>query len=83
MRHARDEDLAPLAALIEEVRALSGLREKKPGVFYRGPRAFLHFHVDGETLWADARVTDDFVRYPVSTVVDQRSLLAALRRTLS
>jgi hypothetical protein len=46
MKHAGPSALDQLDALLDELRDLPGLREKSPGVFYRGSRAFLHFHED-------------------------------------
>lgn len=59
MRHARPEDLEPLAGLLADLRALPGLTERSPGTFYRKARAFLHFHHDPKGLFADLRGADD------------------------
>jgi hypothetical protein len=75
VRHARPEDLTPLAPVIERLRAVVGLTEKKPGTFYRGSRAFLHFHVDPAGLFADVRPGDTWERLPVDTPNQQRVLL--------
>jgi hypothetical protein len=75
VRHARPEDLTPLAPVLERLRAVPGLREKGPGTFYRGSRAFLHFHVDPAGLFADVRPATAWERLPVSTPDQQRALL--------
>ncbi len=68
--------------MLAQVRALDGLTEKSPGVFYRRSNAFLHFHVDGDDLYADLKVGGDFERYRVTTVKERRTLVAAARRVL-
>ena len=83
MRHARPDDLGPLAALLDDVRAIGGLTERSPGTFYRGSTAFLHFHVDPAGLFADLKVDGAFVRSRVSTVRERRTFLAAVRRAAS
>lgn len=82
MRHARADDLGPLAALLEELRALPGLSERKPGTFYRGSHAFLHFHVDPAGLFADLKQDGEFVRYRVTTKREQRTVLTQARHSL-
>ena len=80
MRHARPEDLEPFAALLGDLRGIDGLRERSPGTFYRGAKAFLHFHADPAGLFADLKVDGEFVRSRVVTAKEQRALLAAARR---
>jgi hypothetical protein len=75
VRHARAEDLTPLAPLLGRLREVPVLREKGPGTFYRGSRAFLHFHVDPAGLFADVRPGPDWERLRVDTPDQQRALL--------
>jgi hypothetical protein len=75
VRHARPEDLGPLEPLLAALRGLPRLRETKPGTFYRGSRAFLHFHVDPAGLFADVRPTAEWQRLPVDTPAQQRAVL--------
>ena len=75
MRHARPDDLTPLAPVLDRLRAVAGLTERKPGTFYRGSRAFLHFHVDPAGLFADVRPHDEWERFQVDTPAQQRVLL--------
>lgn len=83
MRHVHDEDLDQLDDLLVELRSVSGLREKKRGVFYLGSRAFLHFHADPAGLFCDVRLEGpDFDRFRVSTRRERRSVLARVRRAL-
>ena len=84
MRHARADDLDRVDDLLGRLRAIEGLKEKSPGVFYRGPKAFLHFHEhDGEII-CDARLDGvEFDRFNVTTVAAQRTLVKDVRRALT
>ncbi len=84
MRHPRDGELDPMMPVIEELRGIDGLVERKPGVFYRRSKAFLHFHIDGDDFYADVRLDGDvFDRRKVTTKTEQRALVAAVRRVVS
>ena len=67
MKHADDEALNVLEPLLELLRSINGLREKKRGTFYRKSSAFLHFHEDPEGLFADLKVDGKWQRFPVNT----------------
>ena len=82
MRHARPEDLDRLEPLLSRLRKLGGMKEKSRGVFYRGSRAFLHFHEDAGSLYADARIGDDFERFPATTPAEQKAFLSAIALAL-
>jgi hypothetical protein len=83
MRHATPAALDRLEPLLAELRRIAELREKKRGTFYRGARAFLHFHEDPAGLFADVRFAgDEFTRLRATTRAEQRALLAALRGAL-
>jgi hypothetical protein len=83
MRHARPDALDQLDALIVALRALDGMKEKSRGVFYRGAKAFLHFHEDPAGLFCDVRLGDsDFDRFRVSTQQEQSALLKRVRAAL-
>jgi hypothetical protein len=72
-----------LAALRDLLRDLSGvpeLTQRRPGIFYRGGRAFLHFHEDPAGIFADVRTGDDFDRLRVTTAREQRVLVRRVRR---
>ena len=79
MRHARPEALDQLEPLLARVRAITGLKEKSRGVFYRGAKAFLHFHEDPAGLFADIRTADgrDFERFQVDAA-EAREVLARI-----
>jgi len=75
MRHARPEDLDRLEPLLEKLRRIEGLKEKSRGTFYRGLRAFLHFHEHEGGFFADLRVHDDYERFPATTAVEKKALV--------
>jgi hypothetical protein len=83
VRHAGDGDLDELDGLLAQLRRLRALREKKRGTFYRGARAFLHFHADPSGLFADVRFEDDFERVRVTTRDEQRRFVARVRQAVT
>lgn len=78
MRHARPDDLDALEPLLVQVRQMGVLVEKSRGVFYRGPKAFLHFHEDSGDLFADLRIGAEFERMRVTTAEEQAHLLGLI-----
>ena len=82
MQHAGAEALDRLGALLASLRARTALREKRPGIFYVGGRAFLHFHADRAGLFADLRQRDGWVRLPVNDPDDCQVLLLLVDQTL-
>lgn len=83
MKHVSKETIASLAPLLEEIRALPGLKEKKTGIFYRKSRAFLHFHEDGDQIYADVRLQEpDFQRFLVTSEEAQAVFLKTVRDSL-
>ena len=85
MKHASGESLATIADLLCAIRNVSGLRERKTGIFYRKGKAYLHFHEssDGE-LFADVRLASDteFERHNVSTKTSREDFLALIEKDL-
>jgi hypothetical protein len=79
MRHATSERLQEIEPLLERLRSVPGLVEKKPGVFYRKSKAFLHFHEDPSGLHADVRLEEEFERVRAETDVEREALLARIR----
>ena len=82
MRHATQDDLDRLEALLAELRGLPQLRERKRGYFSRGSRAFLHFHVDAGDLYADVRLDSKFQRLRVTSRDEQTGFLSQVREAL-
>lgn len=85
MRHADADALSRLDDVLGTLRSLEGLREVRPGVFYRKGKAFLHFHVDPAGLFADVRLDrdGDFDRLEVTSAAQRRALLVAVRTALA
>lgn len=75
MKHAGPDALDRLEPILEEVRRLGGLKEKKRGAFYRGSVGFLHFHEDPAGFFADLKVGDDYVRFPINSKTETRTFL--------
>lgn len=84
MKHAGEQALDALEALLAQLRPLPGMTEKKRGVFYRKSKAFLHFHEDPAGLFADLRAATggDFDRYDVSTVAQRETLVTTVEERL-
>ena len=82
MKHAGPEALDRLEPVLAKLRKLDGLHERKRGAFYRGSSAFLHFHEDPAGFFADLKVADDFVRFPVNSDVEVEKLVARAARAL-
>jgi hypothetical protein len=84
VKHASESTLEGLSTLLEQLRSIDGLVEKRPGVFYRRSKAFLHFHEDPSGLFVDLRlaVTEPFTRLPVTTRRQQTELVATIKHAL-
>jgi hypothetical protein len=83
VRHARSDDLEQVSDLLAKLRAVPGLVERNPGTFYRGSRAFLHFHCDPSGMYADVRLAGpDFERMRVTSSREQARLMALVRKTV-
>lgn len=84
MKHAGEQALDALEALLAELRPLPGMTERKRGVFYRKSKAFLHFHEDPAGLFADLRAATggDFDRYDVSTAAQRTALIGLVEERL-
>jgi hypothetical protein len=78
MKHAGPGALERLADVLALLRRRSDLAEKRPGVFYRRGRAFLHFHEDPQGLFADIRLGDLWQRLPVNDADERARLIAAI-----
>ena len=81
MKHAGHAALDRLEKLLAALRRRA-LKEKSRGVFYRGSKAFLHFHEHGDALFADLRATEDFERFPATTPAEHEALLARVDAVL-
>lgn len=75
MKHAGPAALDDLRELIITIQS-RGLKERSPGVFYRGGKAWLHFHEDKAGLFADIRVSAEWERFRVSSPDERAAFLA-------
>lgn len=82
VRHATPADLVRLEPLLEKLRDQPGLRERKPGYFSRGSRAFLHFHVDANDVYVDVRLSTTFERLRITSPSEQAEFLLRVRKSL-
>ena len=82
MKHAGDETLDAIEALLAQLRALDGVREKKRGVFYRKSGAFLHFHEDPAGIFAHIKTDGDWERINITRAAPRRELLKRVRGIL-
>jgi hypothetical protein len=78
MRHASAKTFEEIEALLERLRAVPGLVERKTGVFYRRSKAFLHFHEDPPGLHADVRFGEEFERVRAETDAEREALVARI-----
>jgi len=63
---------------------MAPLSERRPGVFYLGSRAYLHFHDDPAGVFADVKLDlVTFSRLPLTTAAEQASFVARVVRSLS
>ncbi len=79
MKHATSIALDALEPLIEKIRRMNVLTERKRGVFYRRSQAFLHFHEDPSGFFADMKTGPEWIRLPATSSADRRALLAAIK----
>jgi hypothetical protein len=75
MKHAGPQALDQLEPILEEIRRLGGLKEKKRGAFYCGSVGFLHFHEDPAGFFADLKIGDDFERFPINSKTQTQTFL--------
>ena len=78
MKHAGPAALDGLDPLLGEIRTREGLKEKRRGVFYRGGKAWLHFHEDPAGMFADLKCGSDWLRFDVSDEAGRCALLHGL-----
>jgi len=79
MKHAGEDALGTIEPILGEIRRLEGVRERKPGIFYRKSDAFVHFHEDPAGIFADVRQGREWLRLPVKTAAERRTLVRLVR----
>jgi hypothetical protein len=75
MKHAGPGALDQLEPILVEVRRLDGLKQKKRGSFYSRSGGFLHFHEDPAGFFADLKIGDDYVRFPINSKTQTQTFL--------
>jgi len=86
MKHAQTAALDTIEPVLESLRTIAGMVEKKRGVFYSKSRAFLHFHEDPKGMFADIREAgagNDFDRIDVTDAAGQKALVETARARLT
>jgi hypothetical protein len=83
MKHAGAGSLEVLSDLLQSLRTRTALVERRPGIFYLGGKAFLHFHEDPAGLFADLRLGREWHRFPVNERDQRAVLLATIDRPAS
>jgi len=82
--HCSYDYLADLKDCLAEIRHWPAITKRRPGIFYLGRHAFLHFHLSSGIRSADVRAGKDWgelVDIPIgATAAAQRRFLAELRR---
>jgi hypothetical protein len=81
VKHAGAGALDTLSDLLESLRTRTALVERRPGIFYRKGKAFLHFHEDRAGLFADLRQGGDWQRLPVNNSDERAEVLALVDRS--
>ncbi len=80
MKHATTETIGRIEPLLKRIRDINALKEKKPGIYYFKSSAFLHFHEDGDQVYADIKFEPpDFKRLPATTRDQQDELIKLIR----
>jgi hypothetical protein len=82
MAHPDPAALAALLPLMRQLRDIKGVREVKPGVFHCRGVAFVHFHDEHGSLYADLKKASGsgFDRYALDTAPAQRKLVDDAKR---
>ena len=79
MRDAGPDALKRLNTLLNDVRSIPGIEERRTGVFYLKSRPTLRFHEEGYGLYAQAKLGKDWFRFDITTPADRRLFLKTLR----
>jgi len=83
MDHAGRKALIALKDLLDEIRARSGVEERRPGYFYFKGKALTHFHTDPTGLYADARLGKKWARLSVTKPEERIHFLRLLDKELN
>jgi hypothetical protein len=79
MKHATRAAMNQLIDLLKCLRQIKELTERRPGVFYKSSRAFIHFHEDPAGIFAHIKLLSGWQRIRVQTRLEQRIFLKKVR----
>jgi hypothetical protein len=82
MKHAGEAALTAIEPVLHELRQLEGIRERRPGVFYKKSSAFIHFHEDPAGIFVDVRRNGEWIRLPVNTPSERHQLVRLARKVV-
>ena len=82
MKHAGSAALDGIEDLLDTLRQMGRMTERRRGIFYWRSAACLHFHEDSTEIFADLKCDGEWIRLPVATASDRRALVAKVRSTL-
>ena len=74
------DELARLAPVLRQLRAIDDLSERAPGTFTRRGAPLLHFHALTTGLVADVKADGRWLRYGLETGEARRILVRDVRR---
>jgi hypothetical protein len=83
MKHASDAVLGSIEPVLLELRQLEGIRERKPGIFYRKSSAFIHFHEDAAGIFADVSGGREWCRLPINTASERGHFVRLVKELLA
>jgi len=83
MKHAGSEALMQIEPLLFRLRQIDQIKEKKPGIFYRGAKAFAHFHEDPQGIFADLWIAADWQRFKVDSQKEQDQFVKTVLSAVS
>lgn len=66
MAHIKPEKLNDLAREFDIIRAIPGVKEKSPGIFYFKSKPLLHFHEEGERRFCHLKRGDKWLELEVA-----------------
>jgi hypothetical protein len=82
VKHAGPAALDHLESVLQQVRELDALRERKRGSFDSRFGVTLHFHEDPTGLYADLRSAGKTERHRVTTLAERAALVRLLKAAL-
>jgi hypothetical protein len=82
VRHATEEDLDHIEDLLDGLRSIQGLRERRRGYFSRGTRAFAHFHTEADEFYVDVKFGGAFERLKITSQAERAEFLQRVRNEL-